>query len=153
MDAAAMGRAFVVMPFGRKRDAAGEEIDFDLVYAELIAPALLAAGLQPFRADAETRAGSIHADMFQELLLADLVVADLSIDNPNAFYELGVRHALRDNATVSIFSRQRPWLPFDIIGERSLIYTLRAPVDRGGRGRSPSVDRDDRRHPRRLARP
>ncbi|MFO1129558.1 MAG: tetratricopeptide repeat-containing protein [Rhodospirillales bacterium] len=132
MDAAAMGRAFVVMPFGRKRDAAGEEIDFDLVYAELIAPALLAAGLQPFRADAETRAGSIHADMFQELLLADLVVADLSIDNPNAFYELGVRHALRDNATVSIFSRQRPWLPFDIIGERSLIYTpLRAPVDRG----------------------
>jgi hypothetical protein len=125
------GRAFVVMPFGKKTNAKGEEIDFDLVYRELIAPALSIAGLEPFRADVETRAGSIHADMFQELLLADLVVADLTIDNANAFYELGVRHALRDNATVSIFSRERPWLPFDIIGERSLIYApIRDPVDR-----------------------
>ena len=124
------GRAFVVMPFGRKPDAKGEEIDFDLVYRELIAPALQDAGIEPFRADVEIRAGSIHADMFQELLLADVVVADLTIDNANAFYELGVRHALRDNATVSMFSSNRPWLPFDVIGERSLIYKpIRAPVD------------------------
>ena len=33
-------------------------------------------------------AGNIRTDMFQELLLSDLVVADLSIDNPNVWYEL-----------------------------------------------------------------
>src|SRR5512134_1153575 len=124
------GRGFVVMPFGRKFDAKGEKIDFDLVYQELIAPALQDARIEPFRADVEIRAGSIHADMFQELLFADIVVADLTIDNSNAFYELGVRHALRDNATVSMFSSNRQWLPFDIIGERSLIYKpIRAPLD------------------------
>jgi tetratricopeptide (TPR) repeat protein len=131
------GRGFVVMPFGRKPDAKGDEIDFDLVYRELIAPALQEADIEPFRADVEIRAGSIHADMFQELLFADIVVADLTIDNANAFYELGVRHALRDNATVSIFSGSRMWLPFDVIGERSLIYSpIRAPIDRE------AVDRD-----------
>jgi tetratricopeptide (TPR) repeat protein len=125
------GRGFVVMPFGRKADAKGEEIDFDLVYRELIAPALEDAEIEPFRADVEIRAGSIHADMFQELLFADVVVADLTIDNANAFYELGVRHALRDNATVSMFSSNRPWLPFDVIGERSLLYKpIGAPIDR-----------------------
>jgi tetratricopeptide (TPR) repeat protein len=117
------------MPFGRKKSSSGEEINFDLVYEVLIAPALRAADVEPVRADAELRAGSIHADMFQDLLLADVVVADLTIDNPNVFYELGVRHALRDNATVSIFTgRERA--PFDIVGERAVIYAaIGEPID------------------------
>ena len=82
--------AFVAMPFGIK-----EQIDFNRVYGELIKPALEDAGFEVFRADEEMRAGDIRTDMFQELLMADLVVADLSIDNPNVWYELGVRHALR----------------------------------------------------------
>ena len=45
--------------------------------------ALEQAGLEPFRADEETRARHIITDMFQELLVADLVVADLTIENPN----------------------------------------------------------------------
>lgn len=43
-----------------------------------------------FRADEEQSAGNIRTDMFQELFLADLVFVDLSIDNPNVWYELGV---------------------------------------------------------------
>jgi len=39
--------------------------------------------------------------MFQELLVADLVVADLPLENPNVWYELGVRHALRARGVVS----------------------------------------------------
>ncbi|MDL1893462.1 tetratricopeptide repeat protein, partial [Sphingobacteriales bacterium CHB3] len=81
---------FVAMPFGVK-----EGIDFNKVYSDLIKPALESAGFDVFRADEEIRGGNIRTDMFQELLLADLVVADLSIDNPNVWYELGVRHALR----------------------------------------------------------
>ena len=70
-------RAFVVSPFGVKPGLDKSPIDFDSVYSELIKPALLDAGLEAFRADLEQRAGSIHSDMFQELLLADLVIADL----------------------------------------------------------------------------
>jgi len=65
--------AFVVMPFGTKTDATGQEIQFNEVHKRLIRPALEKAGLKAFRADEEQRAGDIRADMFQELLLADLV--------------------------------------------------------------------------------
>ncbi len=81
--------AFVAMPFGVKKDSQGTEIDFNRVYEELIKPALEEAGLDVFRADEEERAGDIRTDMFQELLIADLVVADLTLDNPNVWYELG----------------------------------------------------------------
>jgi hypothetical protein len=39
-----MQRAFVIRPFGKKKDAAGKDIDFERVHNELIAPALNAAG-------------------------------------------------------------------------------------------------------------
>lgn len=87
--------AFVAMPFGVKKDSQGNEIDFTRVYAELIKPALEAARLEVFRADEERRADDVHTDMFQELLIADLVVAGLTLDNPNVWYELGVRRVLR----------------------------------------------------------
>jgi hypothetical protein len=75
-------RAFIIMPFGEKKAADGTVIDFDAVYRELLAPAITAAGLGPHRADANRRGGSIHLDMFQDLLLAEFVVADLTIENP-----------------------------------------------------------------------
>ncbi|MEW5958136.1 MAG: TRAFs-binding domain-containing protein, partial [Chloroflexota bacterium] len=113
--------AFVVMPFGRKPGPDGRLIDFNSIYEQLIKPALIKAGFEPFRADEETISGDILTDMFQELLLADLVVADLSIDNANAFYELGVRHALRQRGVVHIQSG-RAYLPFDIFNVRTIPY-------------------------------
>ncbi len=113
--------AFVVMPFGRKQDAKGRWIDFDSVYRQLIRPALIEAGFEPFRADEESVSGDILTDMFQELLLADLVIADLSIDNANAFYELGVRHALRRRGVVHIQSG-RAYMPFDVFNVRTIPY-------------------------------
>ena len=80
----ALPHAFVVMPFGTKPGADGQMIDFNRVYGEYIGPALKAAGLEAFRADQEMRAGDIRTDMFQELLVADVVVADLSIATPRS---------------------------------------------------------------------
>src|SRR5207344_837178 len=111
--------AFVVMPYGTK-----DQIDFNRVYGDLIKPALEAAGFEVFRADEEMRAGDIRADMFQELLLADLVVADLSIDNANVWYELGVRHALRARGVIGISCR-RDYMPFDVYTDRALKYQIK----------------------------
>ncbi len=110
---------FVAMPFGVK-----EGVDFNRVYSELIRPSLEGEGYEIFRADEETRAGDIRTDMFQELLLADVVVADLSIDNPNVWYELGVRHALRARGVIPIACRQGP-MPFDVYTDRKLRYHLK----------------------------
>jgi tetratricopeptide (TPR) repeat protein len=109
-------RIFAAMPFGVK-----EGIDFDAVYNDLIRPAL--EGFDVFRADDEMRAGNIRADMFQELLMADLVVADLSIGNPNVWYELGVRHGLRAGGVVMIRCGNMP-SPFDTYTDRKLTYRV-----------------------------
>ena len=153
MSAKTKQRAFIVMPFGKKKAAEGPEIDFDRVYAELIRPAVEAADLIAHRADAERRAGSIHADMFQELLLAELVVADLTIDNPNVWYELGVRDALRASGSVMLYAR-RDRLPFDVAGQRMQRYTLTdgAPDRREAGGRAGGADRHAPGDDGRLAR-
>jgi tetratricopeptide (TPR) repeat protein len=114
--------AFVVMPFGRKQGPDGRWIDFNSIYNHLIRPALEEAGFESFRADEESVSGDILTDMFQELLLADLVIADLSIDNANVFYELGVRHAMRKRGVIHIQSG-RSYMPFDIFNVRTIPYT------------------------------
>jgi len=113
--------AFVVMPFGKKKGPDERWIDFNSIYQDLIKPALIEAGFEPFRADEESVSGDILTDMFQELLLADLVIADISIDNANVFYELGVRHALRKRGLIHIQSG-RGRMPFDIFNVRTLPY-------------------------------
>lgn len=113
--------AFIVMPFGRKQGKDGRWIDFDTIYYTLIKPAVEAAGFESFRADEETVTGDILTDMLQELLLADLVIADLSIDNANVFYEIGIRHALRKRGVVHI-QCGRAYLPYDIFNVRTLAY-------------------------------
>lgn len=117
-------RAFVIMPFGTKKASDGTEIDFNAIYDEVLKPAIVAAGLAPHRADADRRGGSIHLDMFQDLLLAEFVVADLTLDNPNVWYEIGVRHALRSGGAVLTYAL-RDRLPFDIAGQRMQRYTLK----------------------------
>jgi hypothetical protein len=116
-------RAFVIMPFGTKKAPDGTDIDFNAIYEALLAPAIVAAGLTPHRADADRRGGSIHLDMFQDLLLAEFVVADVTLDNPNVWYEVGVRHALRSGGAVLTYALHDR-LPFDIAGQRMQRYTL-----------------------------
>src|SRR5690606_35906281 len=93
-------RAFIVRPFGTKSDRVAQPIDFDRVERDLIDPALDSFGVTGRTTGEILEAGSIHADMFQRLLTADLIVADVSIDNANVYYELGIRHALREKRTV-----------------------------------------------------
>ena len=113
--------AFVVMPFGIKKGFDGTVINFNVIYQELIKPALEDAGFEPFRADEATTTGDILTDMFQELLLADLAICDLSIDNANVYYELGIRHAFRKRGVVHIQSG-RAYMPFDIFNVRTIPY-------------------------------
>lgn len=117
-------RAFIIMPFGVKPGPDGTPIDCDAVYRDLLAPAVTAAGLAPHRADADRRGGSIHLDMFQDLLLAEFVVGDVTLDNANVWYEVGVRHALRARGVVLTYAL-RDRLPFDIAGQRMHRYTLK----------------------------
>jgi tetratricopeptide (TPR) repeat protein len=97
------GTCFVVMGFGKKTDfETGRVLDLDQSYLSLIKPAVEAARLKCIRADEIVHSGLIDVPMYEQLLKADVVVADISTSNRNALYELGVRHALRPYTTVII---------------------------------------------------
>jgi tetratricopeptide (TPR) repeat protein len=117
--------AFVIMPFGKKKGGDGSLYDFNEIYLQLIKPVLESAGFESFRADEETTSGDILTDMFQELLLADLCIADMSIDNANVFYELGIRHAFRKRGVVHI-QAGRGYMPFDVFNVRTIPYHITA---------------------------
>ncbi|MBK8922204.1 MAG: DUF4071 domain-containing protein [Saprospirales bacterium] len=113
---------FILMPFGQKQ--AGELlIDFDQIYATMIKPAILDAGMEPIRADEEKTDGIIHKAMFERLILCEYAVADLTSANANVFYELGVRHAVKPYTTVLIFANTTR-LPFDVNFLRALPYSI-----------------------------
>ena len=109
-------RAFIIRPFGTK-----DGIDFDAVEKNLIDPALTTLNLQGRTTGDIAQAGNIREDMFQLLLTADVVVADITIDNANAFYELGVRHSLRAQRTLLLNARSGD-VPFDLKTDRYLKY-------------------------------
>jgi tetratricopeptide (TPR) repeat protein len=116
---------FVDMPFGQKPDLkSGVVVDFDQIYNEAIKPAIEASGLEALRGDEERTGGIIHGAMFARLLLAEFVVADLTLANPNVFYELGIRHAAKPFTTVPIFANVSA-LPFDVALVRAVGYQLK----------------------------
>lgn len=105
---------FVVMGFGEKVDfQTGRKLNLDASYHNMIKPAVEDAGLECIRADEIVHSGVIDVPMYERLLKADVVIADLSTYNANAFYELGVRHALRPFSTV-VVAEDKLNYPFDV---------------------------------------
>lgn len=113
---------FVIMGFGKKTDlSTGKTLDLDKTYKNIIKPAAEKAGLQCVRADEIQDSGLIDKSMYALLMHADLVVADISTYNPNAIYELGIRHAVRPYSTI-IIKEQEGTIPFDINHNRIFHY-------------------------------
>jgi hypothetical protein len=97
-----MARCFVVQGFGRKTNYVdGRELDLDASYA-VIKEAVEAAGHECLRADEIKHSGTIDQPMYEHLLRSELVIADLSTQNINAAFELGVRYGLRPHATIIV---------------------------------------------------
>ena len=120
-------RAFIIRPFGTKND-----INFDEVESKLIDPALNRLNITGRTTMEIRKQGNIRLDMFQKLLTADLVIADISIHNANVYYELGIRHALRGKHTFMIRARgadiKTEEVPFDLKTDRYLGYDGKNPA-------------------------
>jgi len=113
---------FVVMGFGKKKDPdTNRTIDLDATYKKIIKPAIESAGCKCIRADEIIESGIIDKSMYALLYYADVVIADISTFNPNAIYELGVRHTLRPFSTI-IIKEDEGKIPFDIGHSRMISY-------------------------------
>lgn len=104
---------FVVQGFSTKTDfKTGRTFDLDASY-QVIKEAVEGAGLRCVRADEIQHSGVIDKPMYENLLRADLVIADLSTYNVNAAFELGVRYAMRPYATI-VVAEEGFDNPFDV---------------------------------------
>jgi tetratricopeptide (TPR) repeat protein len=116
---------YVSMPFGRKPDGQGGEVDFDLLYSSMIVPAVRATGLEPIRGDQDLAAGLFLKATLKRLVASPMAVFDISLHNPNVVYELGIRHALCDSSTILIARNATP-APWSQSMLRVLFYQLNA---------------------------
>src|ERR1700722_4158736 len=111
-----MGTCFVIMGFGEKTDFQSKPqrvLNLNKTYDNIIKPVVTEAGLDCVRADEIIHSTVIDKPMYENLLAADLVIADLSTSNANAIYELGVRHALRPRTTI-VMAESKFSFPFDL---------------------------------------
>jgi len=113
---------FVVGPIGEAGSTIRRKADWLLI--GIIKPVLEAAefNFHVKRADDDDTPGSIADAVIIDVLDADLVVADLTGFNPNAFYELGLRH-MTEKPTVHIIA-ENVKLPFDNYAQRTIFFEL-----------------------------
>src|SRR5208337_2170558 len=121
-DVAAKKLCFVVGPIGDEGTDTRDHADWLL--DGIIRPVM--ATFHDFhvkRADHEARPGLIDVQMINDLLNAELVIADLSLLNPNAFYEIGIRHMTQKPIIHMQLATERT--PFDVSLYRAIKF-LRA---------------------------
>ena len=114
---------FVIMGFGKKTDPeSGKTFDLNKTYKNIIRPSVIDAGFECVRADEIKDSGLIDKSMYALLMQSELVIADITTYNPNAIYELGIRHAVRPYSTI-ILKEKDGKIPFDLDHNRMLMYS------------------------------
>src|SRR4051812_883112 len=121
-------KCFVIMPFGNSELDASQASKLDSIYSKWIKPAVesvIVPGSKNekifcHRGDKTFRPGEIVSHIVENLISSEIVVADLSGRNANVFYELGVRHAVKNNCI--LISNNINDIPFDLRPLRTIIY-------------------------------
>ena len=104
--------AFVVMQFTE---------EFNSLYTEVIAPTCERFGFTVVRGDDIYNNGLIIEDISRSIRESAVIIADITPDNPNVFYEVGFAHGI-GKPTVLLAERRRLPLPFDVHGFRTVFY-------------------------------
>ena len=101
-------KCFVIMPISDQGDYPSGH--FTKVYEQIIKPAILSAGYEPYRVDENKISDSIIDKIFDAIQNCPMAVCDLSNNNPNVMYELGLRQAydkpvvlIKDEKTNRVF--------------------------------------------------
>ena len=109
-------KCFVIAPIGKEGSDVRKRSD--QVLEHIIKPATTECGYEPVRADQISEPGIITSQIIERLMGDDLVIADLTGHNPNVFYELAVRHAVRKPVVQMIATGET--IPFDIAASRTI---------------------------------
>lgn len=106
-------KCFVLMPFNPT---------FDYTYGE-VKQYLSNCGYVCNRADELSGSVPIMSNILKEILKAHFVIADLTGQNANVFYELGIAHSFKDAQHIILIAQSIDDIPFDIRHLRTILYT------------------------------
>jgi len=109
---------YVIMPFSGTKSCSEDQ--WTRIFEDLIKPAVEGAGLGYECRRSEATRGNIIKAIVRSLYEAHVVIADLTDQNPNVFYELGVRHALQDRTI--LLAQSRKSVPFDLRPYATHVY-------------------------------
>ena len=93
---------------------------YNELYEQVVVPVCQNLGFDVVRSDDVVGPGLIIADITRQISQSAAVVADITPDNPNVFWEVGYAHALQ-KPTILIAEHERK-LPFDVSPFRTLFY-------------------------------
>lgn len=116
-----MDKCFIIQPFDGGQ--------FDKRYADIIKPTIEKVGLEAYRVD-EDHNSSIPINDIEDGIKNSLIcLADITLDNPNVWYELG--YAISANKpVVMICSKDRKTkFPFDVQHRTIIEYSTESPQD------------------------
>ena len=114
---------FIISSIGKEgsdiREKANDKLEF------LFKPVLTDLGFGCIRADDEDIPGSISRKIVERVIDSELVIADISDENPNVFYELAIRNAVHKPVIIIKSHEQKP--PFDIQDTRAISVDMSKP--------------------------
>lgn len=112
-------KCFIITPIGAENSEIRRQIDG-------VIDACIIPALEDFDVTVSHRinsTGSISNQIINHIYEDDLVIANLTLLNPNVMYELAFRHAIRKPIIVIKNKNDGKQLPFDIKDDRTIFYT------------------------------
>lgn len=115
---------FIISPIGKEGSETHNKFKEVLEY--IIKPAVETSclKLKVIRADDINHAGSFIKDILENILTSYVVIADLTDQNPNVFYELGVRHSISPRTV--LIAQSMDYVPSDLREYRTIVYETTA---------------------------
>lgn len=114
-----MDTCFVIQPFDKDK--------FDQRYTDVFEPAIKAAGLEPYRVDRDPTV-TIPIERIEDgIKTAKICFAEITLDNPNVWYELGF--AFASGKDVVMVTEERQKFPFDIQHRQVINYKTTSKSD------------------------
>jgi nucleoside 2-deoxyribosyltransferase len=116
-----LATCFVIQPFDRGK--------FDKRYADVFEPAIREAGLEPYRVDSDPAVSVPIEDIQNEIKRSSVCLADITLDNPNVWFELGYALASGKEVCLICSEERSDKYPFDVQHRSIIDYKVESKVD------------------------
>jgi nucleoside 2-deoxyribosyltransferase len=109
-----MKQCFVIQPF--------DNAEFDHRYDDVLSPAIKAAGANPYRVDRDPSTEVPIEQIEKEIRNSAICVADITLDNPNVWFELGYAISAKKRVVLICGDTRNLKFPFDVQHRKILTY-------------------------------